>query len=135
MFAIIDYFFYRVFYVTKRYKDEGDAKWSAFLFTGLYLSLFVLGLLCMIGLIYDNLLSQQLITNPLLFWMGIGIIFPILSGIRYYRFIDIEKIKYRYNSLPKINQTFIDVFILFTLVVVPVFLFVFYRLYVYGFLI
>ena len=132
MFAVIDYFFYRVFFITKKYKEEGDAKWSSLLFTGLYLSLFIIGFFSMIGVIYDNIVSQQLIKNPLFIWMSTGIVFAILSGIRYYRFVDIVKIEVRFNSLHQMKQTLIDVFIIFALFAIPIYIFVFYRIYVYG---
>ncbi len=116
MIRFIDYFFYRTFLLVKKKKDSDDAKWSAFLFTGLYLSLFMVLIVCVVGLLYDNMFCKILKDHTLVFWMTTFILMPLILSFRYYHLININVIEKSYNALGNFHRKFINVVLLIVLI-------------------
>jgi hypothetical protein len=125
-------------YITYRFahnklkKNESDAKWSAFLHTGVYFAIFLITFICIIGIIVDNPISVFLKRQSFLLWMLLFILSPVLLSLRYYRFSGITSIEQSYLSLKKTQQNIINILIYITMITLPILCFVAYRLYVIG---
>ena len=133
MLKFTDYFFLKTFlFLIRLKKEEGDAKWSAFLHTGVYASIFIIQLVCLIGLLYDNQLCRYFKDNSLFFWMTAFILSPILLSFRYYRYTDVSAIEASYNAFSKSKRNLIDIAIYAVMITIPVSTFILFRLYVIG---
>ncbi len=131
----IDYFFY----VTYRFsnsilkKDEGDSKWSAFLHTGVYVAVFLLIIICLSGIIFDNYFSILFKDNRLFGWMFVWIVSPLMLSLRYYQrknvFDDIEK---QFLLKDQTKRKVISMLVYTSMVLLPILLFILYRLYVFN---
>jgi hypothetical protein len=129
----MDYFFYKTYlFLIKLKKNDGDAKWSAFLFTGVYFAISILSLNCFIGILYENPLSMLMKSKPLFFWMLIFILSPVLLSLRYYWHLEIASIKVSYNAMGVSKRRIVNAFIYVALVAIPLLTFILFRLYVVG---
>lgn len=129
----MDYFFYKTYlFLIKLKKNDGDAKWSAFLFTGVYFAISILSLNCFIGILYENPLSMLMKSKPLFFWMLIFILSPVLLSLRYYWHLEIANIKVSYNAMGVSKRRIVNAFIYVALVAIPLLTFILFRLYVVG---
>lgn len=130
---LIDYFLYityRFAHYTLR-KEEGDAKWSAFLHTSLYLMFFEVILICLIGLIIDNQVSRIFISMGFPAIIAVDILSMLILALRYYN-KEISLIEKEYLAQSAKKQKNIRWNIYFIMIVLPIVLFVFYRLYALG---
>jgi len=131
---IIDYFLY----ITYRFahntlkKDISDAKWSAFLHTSLYLLFFVVVVICFSGLIFDNAISQLLKNIGFLAWLIIDIFVILILALKFYRYKGVAPIEDRYLSFTIKKQILIKWSVYLIMIILPILLFVIYRLYVVG---
>ena len=133
MVKFMDYFFLKTYrFLIGLKKEEGDSKWSAFLHTGVYLAISIILFVCLIGLLYDNQLSQCMKNNSLYFWMTTFILSPMLLSLRYYRYISVTSIETSYNSMGKGKRRLIDILLYIALIAIPTLTFIFFRLYVIG---
>lgn len=133
MVNFIDYFFFKITQILIHLKkDEGGAKWSAFLYTGLYVTATIVGILCLLGLLYDNYISNLLKQSPLAFNMIAGVLIPLLLSIRYYYYTSVAIIESSYNTMRKDKRRVLDMLIYTVMIIVPVLSFVLFRLYVIG---
>ncbi len=130
---LIDFFFYKSYlFLIKLKKDEGDSKWSAFLFTGFYLTAFFVSLVSVIGLLNDNSVCSQLKNNPFSFSIIVSLLTDALLGLRYYRFTNITMIEESYFRMGKVKRIFIDLFLYLAPFAIPILTFILFRLYVVG---
>jgi len=130
---LLDYFFYKTYrFLLRIKKDEGDTKWSAFLYTGFYFTTFIIIVVCVIGLLYDNRLSNLLKQNPYLFTIIIGLMTGLVLGIRYYRFTNVTMIETSYLATGGVKRIFIDLFLYVAPFAIPILTFILFRLYVVG---
>ena len=129
---IIDAFIYKIcnFLVEKFNKDKSDAKFSAYLYLILYSTFFFLGLTGLIGLIEDNSVSQFFLHSGHLAVFITGIVFAILYGFRYYKFISMDSIEEKYLNSTYNRQRILRFAVYLLIFGVPVFSFVFFRLYI-----
>lgn len=133
MIKFIDYFFLKTYlFLIRIKKDKGDSKWSAFLHTGIYISINLISLVCLCGLLYENPLSQLMKRSPFIFWMTTFIISPLLLGPRYYHYKDFSSIETSYSIMTVSMRTFINVLLYMFLILSPLLTFVLFRLYVIG---
>lgn len=133
MIKFMDYFFLKTYrFLIRLKKEEGDAKWSAFLHTGVYMSIFIIMLVCLVGLLYDNQLCQYIKNNSLFFWMAAFVLSPISLSFHYYRYTSVSAIEASYNSLEKSKRKLMDILIYSAMIAIPVSTFILFRLYVIG---
>ncbi len=101
MVNFLDYFFFRTYLFTKKVRNSGvgEAKWSAFLYTNVYASFFTISIICIVGLLYENVFCQILKEHSLIFWMSTCILMPVLLSFRYYRKLSIDSIEKTYKDL------------------------------------
>jgi len=129
----MDYFFYKTYlFLIKLKKNDGDAKWSAFLFTGVYFAISILSLNCFIGILYENPLSMLMKSKPLFFWMLIFILSPAFLSLRYYWHLELASIKVSYNAMGVSKRRIVNAFLYVALVAIPLLTFILFRLYVVG---
>ncbi|HCT31374.1 MAG TPA: hypothetical protein DIW31_11755 [Bacteroidales bacterium] len=130
---LLDYFFYKTYcFLLRIKKDESDTKWSAFLYTGFYFTTFIIIIVCVIGLLYDNSFSNLLKQNPYLFTITIGLMTGLALGIRYYRFTNVTMIETSYLATGGVKRIFIDSFLYVAPFAIPILTFILFRLYVVG---
>jgi hypothetical protein len=128
----LDFFFLKIFHFLIFLKlDEEGAKWSAILYTSLYILAFIILFLCLVGLQFDNYINIFK-HNSLAVTMIFSIICPILLSIRYYRFKNITTIEASYNKIDKSKRRLIVLLVNFTMVTLPILAFIFFRLLLKG---
>jgi len=129
----MDYFFYKTYrFLIRLRKNEGDAKWSAFLHTGVYVAILIISLVCLFGLSYENPLSQLMKSNPLVFWMTTFIISPLFISIRYYHYISVASIESSYSAMSESKRKLVNLLLFIVLIATPFITFTLFRLYVIG---
>lgn len=130
---LMDYFFYKTYlFLIRLKKNQGDAKWSAFLYTGIYATAFFIMALCFIGLWYNTLLSSLLGNKPIIFVIISGILITLLLSLRYYRYVEIDNIESSYNSLKGGKKRIMKASLYIVLFGIPILTFTLFRLYVVG---
>jgi len=125
----LDYFFYWSYKLTDKVKEERDAKWSAFLFTSLYVGLFVLLIIYSCGLFFENPISKLFKDNSEVMWILVFILTPLLIGIRYYRFKNIKSMKVANENLSTFQKIFFKILLYLFLISCPVLTIITYRIY------
>jgi hypothetical protein len=126
-----DVFFYTVF--QKKRKDRDSAIFSACAIMSLWFGLFICMITHAIGFINDNPVSRWTLDNAFLACAMIGIVCYICFIIRYFKFASVESIKKKIEDLPNGTRIFIKTVVwLFIITVLPG-SFVFYRLYMFGY--
>lgn len=129
----IDYFFYKIYCFLRRLKkDEGDSKWSAFLYLSTFMGFFLISMNCLIGLLYDNSISALIKINPFGFSLIIVLFCLFLLAIRYYKFKNISDIENAYLNRGRTKRIIVDVLIYITMIVIPISTFYLFRLYTMG---
>jgi len=73
-------------------KSKQDAKWSAFLYFNFYMAALAVSICSLSGILYPNSLSQYLKTNTIEFVLIVGIVSPVIFGIRYFKIVNIEQL-------------------------------------------
>lgn len=127
----LDYFFLKIYHLLIFLKKKKyAAKWSALLLTELYVSFSVLILFSIIGLIYDNSISDLI--NQKTYFLMIFIICMFLIHLRYYKYVSVDNVEASYYAIGKNKRKLIIFFICLTILAIPILLFVFYRLYAFG---
>jgi hypothetical protein len=126
-----DMFFYTVF--QKKRKDMDSAMFSACSIMSFLIGLFIGMIADIIGLIKDNPVSRWASDNTFLAVTPIAITFNILFIIRYFKYVSVENIEKKISVLPDNKRIFIKTVIFIFIITVPVGTFVFYRLYMYGY--
>jgi cytochrome b561 len=130
MIGVVDYVFYKIYRILIRLKkDESGAKYSALLYVGFYMTIFLILIMCVTGLLYDNVFSSKVKDSS---YVVIGILFTILLGWRYYRHINIQGIEDRLNAMSRLQRKLSNILVYFILIALPVATFVLYRFYVFG---
>lgn len=133
MIKFFDYFFLKLFrFVLRLKKDKEGAKWSALLYFSAYMAISWISIVCLLGMSVDNVLSQVLVSNPLIFWMLSFVLSPFLLSLRYYRHINISEIEISYDSMGVKKQRLINALIYFLIPIIPILTFFLYRIYVFG---
>lgn len=129
----MDFVFLKLYHFVFYLRRENDsAKWGAFLYLSFYIAICIISYVCLIGLLYDNQLSQYMKNNSLYFWMTAFVLSPILLSFRYYRYKSVAAIEASYNAIEKSKRMLIDVLIYAAMITIPVLTFIFFRLYVIG---
>lgn len=131
---IIDLFTYTI-YKFSRFKlgrPKDDAMLSSLVMMTVYIAFFMLMLSCMIGLIYDNKISQLILDMDVSFVFLVGFISLIIFGIRYYRCYKIEQVKNKIEQLSEFKYKVYRYIIYFLYIAIPVLGFIFFRLYAFG---
>jgi hypothetical protein len=134
---IFDMFFWQVykFLHTKIKRCEEDAKHSALSFIVVYIGFLAVALLCILGIIYDNVFSLWAVknVNNSFFISIIASLFSyIIFRIRYYRIYDVEQIAKRLYNLPKFKYTVLKYLTIGIVIGAPIIVFVTFRLYAFG---
>lgn len=130
----IDLFTYTI-YKFSRFKlgrAKNDAMLSALAIMTIYIAFFMLMLSCLIGLIHNNKLSQLILEMDVSFVFIIGFISLVIFGIRYYKCYDIDQVKDKTGKLSKVKIKIYRYTIYFLYLAIPIFGFVFFRLYAFG---
>ncbi len=131
MVKFLDYFFLKLFrFVSYLKKDSTGAKWGAFLYLSAYVAITVISIVCLVGLWFDNYLSQLMRNYSLYFWMTTFVLIPILLSFRYYRQKSIDAIEASYNSMKNDRRRLVDLLIYATMITIPIFTLIIFRLYV-----
>lgn len=131
--TLMDFAFLKLFHFVYYLRRENDsAKWGAFLYLCFYVAICIISLVCLIGLLFDNQISQYIKSDSLFFWMAAFILSPILLSSRYYRNISITAIEESYNTMERSKRKLIDVLTYVAMIALPVLTFILYRLYVFG---
>lgn len=129
----IDYFFLkctRIINIIK--KDESEARFSAFLFTGLYLTAIGISILLIFGLSHANVLTNLFKQYQFGFVLILDLLILAILGIRYYYLIPYQNIELAYNSLIKSKRIIIDTIIFITMITVPIIAFMLVRIFLVG---
>lgn len=119
-----------LFLTKKFHRNKSDAKFSAICFLSLYSTFFLLGLISTVGIINNNTISKYCLDMDFGFIFICSIVFLIVWSIRYYRFVRIEDMLDKFS---KINKKHLSVCIYCLYILIPIFSFVSYRLYLFGF--
>lgn len=129
----MDYFFLKIFRILIFLKkDEGGAKWGAFLYMSAYTAAIMIFTTCLIGFLFDNTISQLMKSYPKVFWMSTFIVSPVLLSLRYYRYTSVAAIEASYNAMNNSKCRLVVVLVYATMIAVPVLTFIFFRLYMVG---
>ncbi len=86
-------------FVSRIKNDKEGAKWSAILYLSAYMAISWISIVCLLGISVDNVLSQVLVNNPLIFWMLSFVLSPFLLSLRYYRYVKLSDIEMSYDSM------------------------------------
>lgn len=131
---ILDIFFFKIYcFLVRLKKNEGDAKWSAFLYSSAYFAILLILLVYLIGLLfYNNAINSILRTHPSVFFAASFILSPLLMGVRYYRKTDIASIEKFYNVLSREKRLYFNIVTYILIVAIPILMFIFFRWYVFG---
>ncbi len=132
---ILDYLFYLIFRFThlKLKQDKAQSKFSALLFTAVYFILLLMILICSVGLLFENSVSDFFKrTEQDLAWLSLGGISPLILSFRYYKKSILSNIESKYLSKSKSQKWVIKVGILILMILIPVSAYVTFRLYVIG---
>ena len=117
-------------FLTRRFnREESDAKFSAYLLTSAYLGFFLIGSICLLGIIKENELSLFLIGGGRLSVFILWVIPCIPLALRYYKYMDLSKIKSKFSMYSKLNKMLLKYTILFLLFAIPIYCFLSFRLY------
>lgn len=126
-FLIIIYRFARV----KIRRSKDDALDSAILCLSAYTAFFILSIICLVGLIKDNILSRYFIEKGVISFSILLILLPIIFYTLYSN-VDIERIEKKYlEEQSKKNKIYRDICCCL-LLITPFITFIFFRLYKYG---
>jgi len=133
---IFDYIFYTIYgFLNRRLKrNTDDAKHSALCILAVYISFFIPTVACIIGVIYDNSISQNFIHNGFLISVIIAVISYIIFRIRYYKIYNIENIEQKIIQLSNQKKQILKCFYYFFIIGTPVMFFCFGRLYEFGYI-
>ncbi len=133
MIKLMDYVFFKIFRILVYLKKNNEgAKWSAFLYTGLYLTAVFVSIVCIIGLGYDNFISKLFKNNAISFNLIACAAITLLISMRYYFYKDISDIKSSYNAMKSRIGILVDILVYSIIVVIPILTFFLFRLYVLG---
>jgi len=122
MITFLDYFLLKIYkFIFYLRKDENIAKSAAHLYTSFYILQIIISLLSLLGILYNNKVSQLVLYNDTsLYWMILWIICPIILKIRYYRLVKISSIEESYNMLEERKLKIFNFLIFFMLIAVPI---------------
>jgi hypothetical protein len=110
-------------------RGKEDAKHSALSIEVVYISFFVPMIVCTIGLLYDNVVSRSFLYNEFSHSVIIAVISYIALRIRYYKFFDVEDIEKKLTNISIIKKIIYKWTTRSLLVLVPILVFIFFRLY------
>ena len=132
-----DMFYYLIysFLNNKLKRGRDNAKFSSLSILSTYLGFLIVVILSIIGLIVDNPISQWTVSsvnNSFFVSMFIVIISLIFFGHRYYKVLDIEDIKKKIDNMSKAQRIFYKSLTVFWQISIPIFSYIFYRLYKFG---
>lgn len=131
---LADLFVYKIYqFLIKLGRNKSDAKFTVVCIISLYSTFFLLGLISIIGIIIQNSISRHCIEMDFGFIFITSIIFLIIWSTRYYRFVKIEDIINQTIKIGKKKAEFLLRIVYSLYILIPIFSFVFYRLYVFGF--
>ena len=132
---IIDLFIYKVwtFAVNKLKKDKSDAKFSAYLYLIIYSAFFSLGLMVFIGFLWNNPISLFFLHHSFVSVFISTILFAIIYGFRYYKYVSMELIEKRYLKHDLLMQRRLRHTVSLLVIGIPVFSFIFFRLYLHKY--
>jgi len=132
---IFDFYFYTIFcFLSKKLsRSKEDAKHSALCILALYIPFTIDIIAYIIGIFNDNKISRFFIEKDFFSAVGIGIISYSIFRIRYYQKYDVDDIGHFINDLSYNKKVAYKYATYSTLILVPVFLFVFYRMYKFGY--
>ena len=132
MFCILDYIQLIIFQkLVSIGKKKGDARWSAFLFSGLYLSFLIWTILALVGLVFENPISSILKADHApYFGILCVVITALLLAIRYYWITDVYNIERKFDNKSEIEKKVIRISALLLIIVIPVMTFLLSRLYI-----
>lgn len=108
-------------------KSKQDAKWSAFLYFNFYMTAIAVSICSLSGILYSNSLSQFLKTNTIEFVLIVGIVFPIIFGVRYYKNIKTEQLYEHNEQIWNTKRHILKLLFLLFIVGVPLITFFLYR--------
>jgi hypothetical protein len=131
---IIDYFFYIIYRGLRKLiktKTPDDLKWSAFLYTCLYFTLFIFNIICAVALSNPNPFCCYIVNNYIIGMLAIQI-FSLFLGIRYYRYITIQQIEERFLLISQCKQNCIRYLVYTLMVLIPICFWIVYRFYLFG---
>lgn len=130
----IDLFAYTIYKFShlKLGRAKDDAKLSTLAIMTVYIAFFMLMLSCLIGLIYDNKISQLILDMDVSFVFIIGSIALMIFGIRYYKCYNIEQVKDEIKRLSNTRYKIYKYTIYILYIAIPILGFIFFRLYAFG---
>ena len=130
---LFDLIFLKIYnFLLKFKRGEGNSKWSTFLYVSAYFGCTVISLISLIGLFYENYVSNLFMKYPLEVWMSIFVLSPIILSFRYYRLTNTSKIEEKYNSINERLKKTLNLLIYSLMISIPVFTFILFRLFVIG---
>ena len=125
---IYDLIFLKIFrFLQKIIKDVDRNKNSSFLYVSAYFALTIILTITAIGNHYENIVSKMAIRYPLGFWMSIFILSPFVLYLRYYKMRNIADIEKSYDSINEKYKLFVNIFIIFLMLFIPILTFAFYH--------
>lgn len=128
----LDFFFIRSFLLMRRMKKtDPDAKWSAMLFSSLFVGMFFVIVLCLLGLIlYPDI--REFFDSPISF-IAILIFSVLIIGIRYYYIVSTNSLLSWYLDM-QIKYFRIRIAVHYLLICLfPIATYILFRLFVKGF--
>lgn len=127
------FFFTYTFLKERLGKKSDDAKWSAFLFTSLCFSFALILIICLLGIFFNNKLSSFFKDRGINAWFTIFIISPLILSTKFYTNKNILiRIGEKYSHLNSSKRKWLKRSILTGIILLPIALFIAFRLYVIG---
>jgi len=80
------------------------------------------------GILYSNSLSQYLKTNTIEFVLIVGIVFPVIFGVRYYKIVNIEQLSKQNEQIGSSKRNIFKFLFALFIIGVPLLTFFLYRM-------
>jgi hypothetical protein len=106
---LVDLFYYMMYSLQTKYRNKGDAKYSSVLALSASLSFFIMDTIIILGIIYDNRITQIfdkfVKEGGISIWI-IMILTAIILFIRYYKYVSVEDIEKKWTvKITKLTMT------------------------------
>jgi hypothetical protein len=133
---LLDYTFYLMYRVLlKLGRVDWDAKMGITFFFSVCNVLLIIIISSLLGIIIDNDFSKIIThrTTFMAFWIITFLLSLFIYYLRYYKITNIECIERKWKAQNKKHKTQWKIISLLLIVIIPIFTFVTYRLYKYGY--
>lgn len=131
---LIDFFTYIIYRFSRNKlgRSNEEAILSAIAILTIYIAYFILTISCIIGLIYENMVSRSILEMGVVFIFIIGSTSFFIFKIRYNKYYSIEQVEHKIKQLTSKKKKVYCFAIYFLYIATPLLGFIFFRLYAFG---